>query len=124
MSYFFLLLLGSLVVDRLHRPTGDCLATATSRLRAPLFSPAANVGFALCASAEPIASTLAAANFLFLPPTHTDAGNLLQGYRRKVLCRLYWLWTDLRVLTNVWRLCPSLFCSSYFTIISSWLLQL
>ena len=90
MSYFFLLLLGSLVVDRLHRPTGDCLATATSPAYGPpLFSPAANVGFPLCASAEPIASTLAAANFLFLPPTRTDAGILLQGYRRKVLCRLF-----------------------------------
>ena len=43
-----------------------------------------------------------------------------QGYRRPVLCRLNWLWTDLRVLTNVWRLCPSLFCSSYYYWISSW----
>ena len=33
---------------------------------------------------------------------------------------VHWLWTDLRVLTNVWRLWPSLFCSSYYYLISSW----
>ena len=39
------------------------------------------------------------------PPYMSYVHNVLlcKGYRRKVLCRLNWLWTDLRVLTNVWQ---------------------
>ena len=57
----------------------------------------------------PRASTLSAANLFFLPPTHNRRRGPAQGYRQPILCRLFWLWIDRRVPTNVGSLCLSLF---------------
>ena len=109
LSSFAPIYLGSLLVEPTLPLCGDSVTTERHCTRAPFRVRDVCRRWHRVPLLGPRASTLSAANLFFLPPTHNRRRGPAQGYRRPILCRLFWLWIDRRVPTNVGSLCLSLF---------------